>query len=235
MKMWEILKRELKGYFFSPLAYVLLGFYLLISGYFFSTFVLSTHYSVLSPILSSMVTVFMFISPILTMRLISEDMKTGTDQLLLTSPVTVTDIVIGKFFSAMFVYLVALVITFLYPIYLKLYSSPDMGSIISGYIGVFLIGATFISIGLFASSLTENQMIAGIIGFALILVLWLISWLGDVFSGKAKTIFQNLSFFDRLNNFLNGLVNLSDVVFFISVIIFFIFLTIRVVDKRRWS
>lgn len=235
MKMWEILKRELKGYFFSPLAYVLLGFYLLISGYFFSTFVLSTHYAALSPILSSMVTVFMFISPILTMRLISEDMKTGTDQLLLTSPVTVTDIIIGKFFSAMFVYLIALVITFLYPIYLKLYSSPDMGSIIAGYIGVFLIGATFISIGLFASSLTENQMIAGVIGFALILVLWLISWLGDVFSGKAKTIFQNLSFFDRLNNFLNGLVNLSDVVFFISVIIFFIFLTIRVVDKRRWS
>ncbi|SFE25418.1 ABC-2 type transport system permease protein [Thermoanaerobacter thermohydrosulfuricus] len=100
---------------------------------------------------------------------------------------------------------------------------------------MFLIGVTFISIGLFASSLTENQMIAGVIGFALILVLWLISWLGDVFSGKAKTIFQNLSFFDRLNNFLNGLVNLSDVVFFISVIIFFIFLTIRVVDKRRWS
>lgn len=196
---------------------------------------LSTHYAILTPILGSMVTVFMFISPILTMRLISEDMKTGTDQLLLTSPVTVTDIVIGKFFSTVFVYLVALVITFLYPIYLKLYSSPDMGSIIAGYIGVFLIGVTFISIGLFASSLTENQMIAGVIGFALILVLWLISWLGDVFSGKAKTIFQNLSFFDRLNNFLNGLVNLSDVVFFISVIIFFIFLTIRVVDKRRWS
>lgn len=235
MKMWEILKRELKSYFFSPLAYVLLGFYLLISGYFFTTYVLSTHYAILTPILGSMVTVFMFISPILTMRLISEDMKTGTDQLLLTSPVTVTDIVIGKFFSTVFVYLVALVITFLYPIYLKLYSSPDMGSIIAGYIGVFLIGVTFISIGLFASSLTENQMIAGVIGFALILMFWLISWLGDVFTGKAKAIFQNLSFFDRLNNFLNGLVNLSDVVFFISVIIFFIFLTIRVVDKRRWS
>ncbi|HHW58429.1 MAG TPA: ABC transporter permease subunit [Clostridia bacterium] len=235
MKMLEILKRELRGYFFSPIAYVLVGFYLLISGYFFSTFVLSTHYAVLSPVLGSMVTVFMFVAPILTMRLIAEDMKTGTDQLLLTSPITVTDIVIGKFLSAVLVYLVALVITFLYPIYLKIYSSPDMGPVISGYIGLFLIGVTFISMGIFASSITENQMIAGIIGFALILGFWLISWLGDVFTGRARVIFQSLSFFDRLNNFQKGIVNLSDAVFFISVIVFFIFLTIRVVDKRRWS
>ncbi|NNG67488.1 ABC transporter permease [Caldanaerobacter subterraneus] len=235
MKMLEILKKELKSYFFSPAAYVLMGFYLLISGYFFSTFVLSTHYAELGPVLGSMVTVFMFVAPILTMRLISEDMKMGTDQLLLTSPVTVFDIVVGKFLSAVFVYLATLVITFIYPLYLKMYSSPDMGPIISGYIGLFLAGIAFISIGIFASSLTENQMIAGSLGFALILVFWIISWLGDVFTGKAKAIFKSLSFFDRLNNFQNGIVNLNDIVFFLSVVIFFIFATIRVIDKRRWS
>lgn len=235
MKMWQILKRELKAYFLSPVAYVLLGFYLLISGYFFSTFILSTHYALMSQVLGNMLMAFMFISPILTMRLLADEMKSGTDQLLMTSPVTVTDIVVGKFIAALFVYLTALLITFLYPLYLKIFAAPDMGPIITGYIGIFLAGAAFISVGIFASSLTENQMVAGVIGFAVLLLLWIVSWLGDAFQGTSKVIAQNISFLDRFANFQKGILSLNDMVFFLSVIVFFIFLTIRVVDKRRWS
>ncbi|OXT09040.1 ABC transporter permease [Thermoanaerobacterium thermosaccharolyticum] len=235
MKILTIYKRELKSYFLSPLAYVLVGFLLLISGYFFATFVLTTQYALMSPVFSNMVFVFMFISPILTMRLISEEMKNGTDQLLMTSPLKITDMVLGKYFASLTVYALSLVISLIYPLYLKIYSTPDFGPILTGYIGTFLMGAAFIAIGIFASSLTENQLIAGVIGFSILLLFWIISWLGDVFQGTAKTIVENLSLLQRFNNFQNGVLSLNDIVFYLSVIIFFVFVTIMVVDKRRWS
>lgn len=235
MKILTIYKRELKSYFLSPLAYVLIGFLLLISGYFFATFVLSTQYALMSPVFGNMIFVFMFISPILTMRLLSEEMKNGTDQLLMTSPLTVTDMVLGKFFASLTVFALSLVISLIYPLYLKIYSTPDFGPILTGYIGMFLMGAAFLAIGIFASSLSENQLIAGVIGFSLLLLFWIISWLGDIFQGIAKTIVENLSLLQRFNNFQNGVLSLNDMVFYLSVIIFFIFLTIMVVDKRRWS
>ncbi|HHV74352.1 ABC transporter permease [Thermoanaerobacterium sp. R66] len=235
MKMLTIYKRELKSYFLSPLAYVLVGFLLLISGYFFATFVLSTQYALMSPVFGNMVFVFMFISPILTMRLISEEMKNGTDQLLMTSPLRITDMVLGKYFAALTVYTLSLVVSLIYPLYLKIYSTPDFGPILTGYIGTFLMGAAFIAIGIFASSLTENQLIAGVIGFSILLLFWIVSWLGDVFQGTAKNIVDNISLLQRFTNFQNGVLSLNDVVFYLSVIIFFVFVTIMVVDKRRWS
>lgn len=235
MKMLTIYKRELKSYFLSPLAYVLVGFLLLISGYFFATFVLSTQYALMSPVFGNMVFVFMFISPILTMRLISEEMKNGTDQLLMTSPLRITDMVLGKYFAALTVYTLSLVVSLIYPLYLKIYSTPDFGPILTGYIGTFLMGAAFISIGIFASSLTENQLIAGVIGFSILLLFWIVSWLGDVFQGTAKNIVDNISLLQRFTNFQNGVLSLNDIVFYLSVIIFFVFVTIMVVDKRRWS
>ncbi|AFK86234.1 MULTISPECIES: ABC transporter permease [Thermoanaerobacterium] len=235
MKMLTIYKRELKSYFLSPLAYVLVGFLLLISGYFFATFVLSTQYALMSPVFGNMVFVFMFISPILTMKLISEEMKNGTDQLLMTSPLRITDMVLGKYFAALTVYTLSLVVSLIYPLYLKIYSTPDFGPILTGYIGTFLMGAAFIAIGIFASSLTENQLIAGVIGFSILLLFWIVSWLGDVFQGTAKNIVDNISLLQRFTNFQNGVLSLNDVVFYLSVIIFFVFVTIMVVDKRRWS
>ncbi|MEG6567151.1 ABC transporter permease [Thermoanaerobacterium saccharolyticum] len=235
MKMLTIYKRELKSYFLSPLAYVLVGFLLLISGYFFATFVLSTQYALMSPVFGNTVFVFMFISPILTMRLISEEMKNGTDQLLMTSPLRITDMVLGKYFAALTVYTLSLVISLIYPLYLKIYSTPDFGPILTGYIGTFLMGAAFIAIGIFASSLTENQLIAGVIGFSILLFFWIVSWLGDVFQGIAKNIVDNISLLQRFTNFQNGVLSLNDIVFYLSVIIFFVFVTIMVVDKRRWS
>ncbi|SNX54581.1 ABC transporter permease [Thermoanaerobacterium sp. RBIITD] len=235
MKILTIYKRELKSYFLSPLAYVLIGFFLLISGYFFATFVLSSQYALMTPVFGNMIFVFMFISPILTMKLLSEEMKNGTDQLLMTSPLTVTDMVLGKFFASLTVFISALVISFIYPLYLKIYSTPDFGPILTGYIGILLMGAAFLAVGIFASSLSENQLVAGVIGFSLLIIFWIISWLGDVFQGKTKTIAENISLLQRFNNFQNGILNLNDIVFYLSFIIFFIFLTIMVVDKRRWS
>lgn len=235
MKILTIYKRELKSYFLSPLAYVLIGFFLLISGYFFATFVLSSQYALMTPVFGNMIFVFMFISPILTMKLLSEEMKNGTDQLLMTSPLTVTDMVLGKFFASLTVFISALVISFIYPLYLKIYSTPDFGPILTGYIGILLMGAAFLAVGIFASSLSENQLVAGVIGFSLLIIFWIISWLGDVFQGKTKTIAENISLLQRFSNFQNGILNLNDIVFYLSFIIFFIFLTIMVVDKRRWS
>lgn len=235
MKVWTIYKREMKSFFLSPMAYIVIGFYLIITGYFFSTYLITQRYATMTPIYGYMLMVVLFISPILTMKLLADEVKLGTDQLLMTSPITVTDIVLGKFFAAITVYLVGIIFTLIYPVYLMMFGTPDIGPIFTGYLGLVLIGAAFIAVGVFASSLTENQMISGIIAFALNLLFWIVNLIADAFQGKAKQFVQSISLIQRYNNFQKGVFSLNDLIFYLSFIIFFIFLTIRVVDKKRWS
>jgi ABC-2 type transport system permease protein len=288
--MLAIFRRELKAYFSSPIGFIFMGFFLLLSGVLFAAGNLLSGNSSYTPLLSTLNFVFLLVVPILTMRLISEDRSQKTDQLLLTSPLSVTGIVVGKYLAAVGMFLITLVITVLYPILMSFfaYGSLAWAEILGGYVGFFLMGAAFIAIGLFFSSVTDNQLIAAVVTFAALLLIYLLDWVsqfvptdavsGLVFfclmaaalvllaylstrnlvvtiaAGVVLTagivllfIFQNL-FFDsfitkvltwfsllkRFNDFVQGVFSLSPIVYYISFSATFVFLTIRMVERRRW-
>lgn len=234
-KMWSILKREVASYFVSPMAYVVGAVFLVLSGYFFSVILLATHSASMQGVLGNMAVVFLFVSPVLTMGLLAEERKLGTDELIMTAPVGTTSIVVGKYLAAVLTYLVYLAISLIYPVILIKYGSPDMGPIYSGYLGMFLFGAGCLAVGIFSSSLTDNQMVAGVIGFGLLLLFWILGWAGAIVRGPVGETLANLSLLKRFDDFQKGIIDFSSVLYYISFIFIFIFLTVRVIDSRRWS
>ncbi|MCG8499446.1 MAG: ABC transporter permease subunit [Firmicutes bacterium] len=234
--MLAIFKRELKSYFYSPIGYIFVGFFLLLSGYFFATGNLMSGIADMKMVFGNLSIVFLFLVPILTMRLISEEKKSKTDQLLLTSPVSLTGVVIGKYLAAVAVFLISLLITGVYPIILYIFSSPSLGEILAGYLGFFLMGSAFIAIGLFISSMTENQVISAVASFGVLLLLWLIDMIVPFIQNPfiARAI-EWLSILRRFQDFTLGILSLSPIVYYVSFSVAFVFLTVRVLEKRRWS
>jgi len=234
--MWAVYKREMQSFFLSPVGYVFMGFFLLISGYFFTVNNIFSTNANFNTVLGNIIFLFMMLVPVLTMRLLSEERKTKTDQLLLTSPVPLLSIVLGKYMAAVSMFLITLLVTSIYPIILFIYGSPALGEILGGYLGFFLMGCTFIAIGLFVSSLTENQLTAYIATFAVLLLLWLMDWITPNLNNMTLVkILEWLSILNRFNDFGMGILGLSPVIYYISFSIVFVFLTMRVVEKRRWS
>jgi len=233
--LWAITKKEIISYFLSPIAYVIIAVFLAISGYFFSVILFATHLADLRGILGNMAVTFLFMAPILTMRSLAEERKLGTDELLMTSPVSITAMVAGKYLAALAVYGVILLLSLTYPIILLYLASPDLGPIISGYLGLVLMGGAFIAVGIFASSLSENQIVAGIIGFGLLLLFWMVGWMGSTMSDGINQVLSSLSLVEHYNDFEKGILDSSHLLFYISFIFTFLFLTIRVIDSRRWS
>ena len=233
--MFDILKRELSAYFASHIGYIYLAVFYVFSGYFFFG-VLYSNTTSLSNVFNGMFTIIMLLIPILTMRLLSEDRKNKTDQALLTAPINLISLVMGKFLSALIVYALGVAITLVYAIIIATFARPDWMVICGNIVGMLLLGAALIAIGMFISALTENQVIAAVGGFAagfsLILVdslstLVTIDWLSSFISG--------LSFMVRYDEFTSGILDISNVLFFVSVCAVFIFFTVRVFEKRRWS
>ena len=233
--MFAILKRELSAYFASPIGYIYLAVFYVFSGYFFFG-VLYSNTTSLSNVFNGMFTIIMLLIPILTMRLLSEDRKNKTDQALLTAPINLISLVMGKFLSALIVYALGVAITLVYAIIIATFARPDWMVSCGNIVGMLLLGAALIAIGMFISALTENQVIAAVGGFAagfsLILVdslstLVTIDWLSSFISG--------LSFMVRYDEFTSGILDISNVLFFVSVCAVFIFFTVRVFEKRRWS
>jgi len=206
-----------------------------LTGYFFTAIVTSLRLAEMRLVFPDMATIFLFVAPVLTMRLIAEEKRSGTDELLFTAPVSITAIVLGKFLAVLIVYCVILVLTFTYPGMLMRYANPDIGPIGSGYLGLLLVGAVFLSVGLFASSLTNSQVVAGIVTFGILLFTFVISWAANTFSGLAGQILSVFSLFDRLSDLQKGVINLSDIFYYVSFVFVFLFLTVRVLDSRRWS
>jgi len=178
--MIGIYKKELKTYFSTPTGYVFMGFFLLIAGFFFAISNLFSMSADYNGMLGNLTFIFLIVVPILTMRLLSEEMRQKTDILLLTSPLNVNEIVIGKYLAALTVFLITLLITCLYPIMMSFFGEIAVWEIIGGYIGFFLLGSTFIAIGLFISSLTDNQVIAAVVTFSVLLLLWVIDSLQSI-------------------------------------------------------
>ncbi len=232
--MFAVLKREVKSYFYSPIAYVLIGFYILLCSIFFLPN-LYGGYADFNSNLSSMGFILLFFVPILTMRSYAEDRKNGTEVLLLTSPVKIMDIVLGKFLALIFVFLVMTAITLVYPLILSIFGNPPVAQTIGGFIGFILLGTTFISIGIFASSLTENQIIAAIITFVILLVIWLMDAISSMLGGFLSQVLNWFSLMSRYGDFNLGILNLNAIVYYLSFTTVFLFLTVRVIEKRRWS
>lgn len=234
--MMAILDREIKAYFQTPLGYVFVGVMFLFSGYFFYVYNLYGNTTDMRGIFSTLFTVVLFLIPILTMRLMSEDKKLKTDQLLLTAPVSRTALVLGKYFAAVCVYLLSIMSTMVIAVVISRLAQPEWPVIFGHFIGLFLLGITLIAICLFLSSLTESQVIAATCGFAVSFFLMLIDTLAPVISAApVSKALESLSFQNRYASFTLGILNLTDVVFFLSIAAMFVCFTIGVLEKRRWS
>ena len=231
-----ILDREIKAYFQSPLGYVFVGVMFLFTGYFFFAYNLYGNTTDMRGIFSTLFTVVLFLIPILTMRLMSEDKKLKTDQLLLTSPVSRAALVLGKYLAAVCVYLLSIMSTLVVAVVISRLAEPEWPVIFGHFIGLFLLGTTLIAICLFLSSLTESQVLAAIGGFAVSFFLMLIDTLAPVISIETiGRMLESVSFQNRYTYFTLGVLNVTDIVFFLSLSAMFVCFTIGVLEKRRWS
>lgn len=234
--MSAVFRRELRNYFSSPIAYIYLAVFYALSSYFFFGTTLIQNSTNLSYVFSNLFTISIFMIPILTMRLLSEDKKYKTDQALLTAPVSLLSIVMGKYLAAVMVYLIGISITLLFAVIIAVFATPDWAVIFGHFIGTFLLGSAMIAIGTFISSLTENQVIAAIGGFAVGFVLMLVDSLSSIISSTFwQNVVEGISFTARYQSFTVGVLDFADVIFFVSVCVAFIFFTVRVIEKRRWS
>ena len=235
--MIAVFKREISAYFRSPIGYVFIAVSFLFSGFFFWFFTLSIGSTDVAPVFQGMFYVYMIFVPILTMRLMSDEKKQRTDQLLLTAPVGLMRIVTGKFLSAYFVFMLGDLVMLIYGVVMSFFASDINWLIILGnFVALALIGAIFVAAGLFVSTLTESQMVAAIGSIALNIAIAMINVVASVIPVEAVSdILKSISVFDRFYEFTSGIFSLSGVVFFLSVVVIFLFITVRVLERRRWA
>ena len=234
--MFAIFKRELKAYFTSPLGYVFLAIFYAFSGLFFYIFSLSVGSTDISSVFLMMFIVLMVFVPLLTMRLLSEDKKQKTDQLILTAPVSLLSIVMGKFLAAYAIFAIGVAVMPVYGFVMSAFATVSWLPIWGNTVGLLLLGGIFVSIGLFISSLTENQMIAAIGGFFINLMILLMNTLKSALpNGFLQDVLSSISVYSRYSEITSGIFSLSSLIFFVSVIFIFLFLTVRVLEKRRWA
>ena len=234
--MFAIFKRELKAYFTSPLGYVFLAIFYAFSGLFFYIFSLSVGSTDISSVFLMMFIVLMVFVPLLTMRLLSEDKKQKTDQLILTAPVSLLSIVMGKFLAAYAIFAIGVAVMPVYGFVMSTFATVSWLPIWGNTVGLLLLGGIFVSIGLFISSLTENQMIAAIGGFFINLMILLMNTLKSALpNGFLQDVLSSISVYSRYSEITSGIFSLPSLIFFVSVIFIFLFLTVRVLEKRRWA
>ena len=249
-----VLRKELRLYFGSPVAWVVTAFFLLISGWFFSQIFffytlqsmqaamnpmmaggsLNPTDSIMRPLFNNMAVVLLFFVPMLTMRLFAEEKRAGTIELLLTYPVRDGEVLVGKFLAAGAVYAFLLVFTLLYPGMLAYFARVEWGPILTGYLGLLLLGGAFLSVGVLISSLTENQIVAGFVTFGVLIGLWVIGWGADQAGGPWRVVIQHLSIIDHLDSFGRGVLETKDVVYYASLTALALFCTLRSLESKRW-
>jgi ABC-2 type transport system permease protein len=246
-----IAQKELRSYFASPIAYVIIGlFALLFSRFFYAYLMLFVRQSsgmsqfgggsnninqdMIRYVLMNTAVIILFVMPMITMRTYAEEKRSGTIELLLTSPLTDLEIILGKFFGAMALYAAMLGVTMLYVGLLFVYGSPEWRPVVAGYLGLLLMGGCFISVGLLISSVTKNQIVAGVITFAVFLMLWIINWSADQSGPTMRAVLNHLSIIDHFDDFARGIIDTKHLVYYLSFITFGLFLTAKSVDSERW-
>ncbi|MBP0990816.1 MAG: ABC transporter permease subunit [Oscillospiraceae bacterium] len=233
--MGAIMRREINSYFTSAVGYIFMAVFFLLSGLYFSNY-FSAGVADMSYLFSAMFTITMFMIPVLTMRLMSEDKKNKTDQALLTAPVSLGGVVFGKFFAACLMFLITISITLVEGIAVAVVAELNWSLIFSNFSGLYLAGCAMISIGMFISSLTENQVIAAVGAFAAALAMsFLDSIIPNINNAFLKKVAVGASFTSRYKEFYRGILDVSNLIFFISIMAIFVFLTIRTLEKKRWS
>jgi len=233
--MLAVYKKELKSYFYSPLAYILIGIFTALTSVFFYPYLTYYRLGDFTPMLDTISFFLIFVIPVFTMRLLTEDRKSGSETLLLTSPTSLTSVVCGKYLAAVSVFLIMIAVSWTYPLIQVIFGGRVSAQLVGGYIGYFLLGAAFISFGLFASSLTENQIVAAIISVGGLLIIQIAEALSTMVGGFTGKVLDWFSLMARYKDFPNGIFGVAPVVYFLSFIALFLFLTIRVIDRRRWS
>lgn len=242
MKAFTICRRELRSYFTSYVAYVLLAIFLLLSGYFFYSdlifFVLFGGYvlptGLWQYVFLDMRLCTMLVLPLLTMRLFAEERKLGTIELLWTYPVRDVEIVAGKFLACWLFFLTMLAPTVLNPVLFYRFYQFDIGPLLAAYLGLVLLGTAFIACGLFISSLTENQVVAAMGTYGILVFFWFLTWNEEIADERIVRVLVRLSLFDHFFQFPRGVVDTQDVVFFLLFTAFFIFLTLQSLAARKW-
>jgi ABC-2 type transport system permease protein len=246
--------KEVRSYFASPIGYVLVGLWAFLFGWFYINLIayfmrvslqmgqfggaggqtLNVNQQLIRPLMQNMTILILFVLPMVTMRTYSEEKRSGTIELLLTSPVSDFEIIMGKFLGALALYGVMLAVTFIHVVLLFLYGRPEWKPILTAYLGLLLMGGCFLSVGLFISSLTKNQIVAVMATFSAFLFLWVINWIGSFAGPTADKLTQYLSIIDHFDDFAKGVIDTTHIVYYLSFITFGLFLTAKSVDTERW-
>jgi len=247
--------KDIRSQFVSPIAYVVLTGFLLLGGWFFFNLLSRFNYLlqlylsfrnpeamqqlnlndfVIAPLLQNLSVVLVILVPVITMRSFAEEKRSGTYELLMTSPLSVTEIVLGKFLGAFVFMLVMLLLTGIYPLILLSYGNPEVGVILGGFLGLLLLSTAFLSVGLLTSSLTENQIIAAVTCLVVLLLLYVISWPAETAGETMGAVLRYLSLTEHFGEMIKGVIDTKDIVYFISVIVLALFLTQRSVESLRW-
>jgi len=251
--IWTIARKELRTYFTSPIAYVVITVFLVLVGFFFYSLLwwfnsqsmqmaqnpyyyaqLNINQQVFGPLFHNISIILLLMLPLLTMRLFSEEKKIGTEELLYTSPVSITQIILGKFLASLLVLLAMLALVGLLSVFAFAYGSPELPPVLIGFLGLFLMGAAFLAVGIFFSSLTENQIVSAILTFGALLLFWIINWAANSAGGFWKGVLNYLSFFQHFDNMTQGILDTTDVVYYLSFAFFGLFLTHSFIQSRRW-
>ena len=246
-----IANKELRSYFASPIAYIVLGFFALLYGWFYVTILnyfvqssmqmnqfgpqsMNINQQMIRLLLQNVTVLLLFVLPMITMRTYAEEKRSGTIELLLTSPLTDFQIIMGKFLGALALYAIMLLITTVHIGILFIYGKPEWKPIVSAYLGLLLMGGCFISAGLFISSLTKNQIVAVMATFAVFLFLWVINWIGSSSGPQVEKITSYLSIIEHFDDFAKGVIDTTHVIYYLSFMTFGLFLTAKSVDSERW-
>jgi ABC-2 type transport system permease protein len=250
--VWIICRKELRSYFVSPIAYILLAMFAIVFGFFFwnvvgyfiymgiesqmrgEMFPLNVNEQVIRPLVSNVSVIGLFLIPIITMRLFAEEKRTGTIELLVTSPVRDAEVILGKWLAALLLYAGMLLLTALNFIWLFKYGNPDWKPLAVAYLGLLLQAGMLLAIGTFISTLTRNQIIAGALTFGVCLLLWVLEWVSGYETATWARVLAYLSVLTHFESFGKGLLTLKDAVFYVSAIFFGLFLTARSLESLRW-
>ena len=229
-----IYQRELLSYFYSPIAYVVISVFLVAAGFFFAGNLQIHQQASLKGSLDSTQFFLLLLTPVITMKLFSDESKSGTIETLMTSPVTDFDVVFGKFLAALSLYTVMILPTWIYVLFLTIFGNPDFGPIFSSYIGLMLMGGLFVSVGLLVSSLTKNQVVAAVIGIVSLIILWVIGYLSAYGDGWFYEALKYIGTYDHWSSFTKGIVDTRDVIYYLSFTALLLFITVRNVESRKW-
>ncbi len=247
--------KDIRSYFVSPIAYVVMTGFLLLGGWFFFNLLarfnfllqlymgfrnpealerLNLNEFVISPLLHNLSVVLVILIPVITMRAFAEEKRSGTYELLMTAPLSITEIVMGKFIGAFVCVFVMLLLTFVYPLILLIFGNPEVGVLLSGFLGMLLLATAFLSVGLLTSSFTQNQIIAAVSCLVVLLLLYVISWPAETAGETMGAVLRYLSLTEHFGEMVKGVIDTRDLVYFISVIALSLFLTQRSVESLRW-